>query len=217
MRGARGVMDGAFKLSFRKSGPVGHVLIPIAVAQLLLYMSTARDNALLLGLFLFMYLFVGNYTSDAMYKLGVPILVTFVVSRYDILKQNMWEGLKNEGDEDEDEEKEEGGHDDAGEHDDAEEHDDAGEDEDEKEDEDDEVDESSKGSKRKDVGKEGMDDYSMGGIDKSLSGLNETLDTLEASYDRIMKMGSKLGIENQLSAMTKSLDITGILNQKKRL
>lgn len=212
----RGI-DSAFKLSFNKYRPVSYALVPIAMAQLLLYMSTAKDNALLLGFFLFLYLFVGNYTSDAMYKLGLPILVTFVVSRYDILKQNMWEGLKNESDDaeedkeedeeeedddDDEEEAKEGGHDDA-----------ADTERDKKEKEEDEA--NGMRTKKRDVGREGYS--SLGEIDKSLSGLNETLDTLEASYDRIMKMGSKLGIENQLSAMTKSLDITGILNQKKRL
>lgn len=209
----KSVRNSAFDLGFRHEW-VAFVLIPLAIFQLLMYLSAPAEHGMLIGIFIATYFFVGHYTRDAEYKLGVPMLLTFVIARYDILKQNMWEGLANgaEGDEGDDADAE----DDEAEGDAAEDADakggallgaGAGDTDEEK------TEEFQNKSAPSNVD---INDTSAM-MNDTLNNLDHTLGRLENSYDRIMKIGSKLGINNQLNALTKSIDITGILNQKKEL
>lgn len=286
-----------FDLDFRKNS-FSYVLIPICIAQLLLYMSTARDNVFPIGAFLVTMVLVGKYTNNAIYKLGIPVLLSFVMVRYDILKQNFWEGLTEDvddeddagetnemsDDEDDEDDKEKGekghakqgekGHAKKGEK--KEEKGEKGEKgqspsdetrrskgEDPSKDSKDESATSVKNAasalladlkkhqnalpdkdddrgedKKKDTdvdehdnrdgfsnrvtrgfasNSQNVSNPSTDELNHEIDALDTTLGRIEKSYDRIMNFGSKLGIEKQLSGLTKSLDITGILNQQTKL
>ena len=263
-----------FDLDFRQNS-FSYVLIPLSIAQLLLYMSTARDNIFPIGVFLVSMVLVGKYTNNALYKLGIPVLLSFVMVRYDILKQNFWEGMTEDADENADEDAD---GDDAD--DDADDADKDGkgkrkekaekaekgrkdrkDDEDEDEDNDDaegagsaasavlaELKKHQKGladdddddrkadaadddaeakAKRDGFSNRVARDFASDSkrvsnptteeLNSEIDALDTTLGRIERSYDRIMNFGSKLGIEKQLSGLTKSLDITGILNQQTKL
>ena len=216
----------AFRLSFRENPALGYFLVPVAIAQLLLYMGSPTEGMFLVGMFAALYVLIGMYTSEAQYKLGVPILITFLTSRYDILKQNMWEGMENKDDKPSSKKKKADEDKDEVENEESE----SVEDMDTKDNEDDEGDDidGDENDKEEDgepikekfsnIGSSGLDLKSgTSVVSDTLGDLDSTLDKLENSYDRILRMGSKLGIQNQLSALGKSVDITGILNQKKEL
>lgn len=223
----------SLELTFRKNPLLGYVLVPVALAQLLLYMGSPGEGMFLVGLFAAAYLLVGMYTSEAHYKLGVPILLTLLTARFDILKQNMWEGLENMPEESDD--KPEKSDDKPEKSDDTDTASDEGKEKngpkksdksdkpDAEKNADDEEEATDQKTDEEPVVKEkfsnikGSMSDSTRNLNDSLSELNSTIDKLEHSYDRIMKMGSKLGIQNQLSTLAKSVDIVGILNQKKEL
>lgn len=233
-------MLGPFYLDFNKN-PYSYVLIPIAIAQLLLYLATAKDNIIPAIMFVVMLVLVGKYTNDATYKLGIPMIVTFIIIRYDILKQNFWEGLEERDEEEMHKESssEDKDHDDMD--DDTRKRSSSGEKEDthkvssgsgEKED----TRKASSGSGEKedkgeklrkllsgddeeeeDTGRSGFTNYNSNGVESTIDKIDNTLERLERSYDRIMKVGSKLGMGSEMNSLSKSLDVTGILNQKKKL
>jgi hypothetical protein len=242
-------MLGPFYLDFNKN-PYSYVLIPIAIAQLLLYLATAKDNIIPAIMFVVMLVLVGKYTNDATYKLGIPMIVTFIIIRYDILKQNFWEGLEERDEEEMHKESssEEKDHDDmdddtrkrssSEEKEDTHKRSSSGEKEDtrkrssseEKED----TRKASSGEKEdkgeklrkllsgddeeeEDTGRSGFTNYNSNGVESTIDKIDNTLERLERSYDRIMKVGSKLGMGSEMNSLSKSLDVTGILNQKKKL
>ena len=202
-------MLGPFYLDFNKN-PFSYVLIPIVIAQLLLYMATAKDNIIPAIMFVVMLILVGKYTNDATYKLGIPMIITFIIIRYDILKQNFWEGLEERDEEDMHKRisSEENDHD-----------------KDHKDRQSEQKEEKLKklllGDKEQeeeeeeDTGRSGFTNYN--GVDSTIDKIDNTLERLERSYDRIMKVGSKLGMGSEMNSLSKSLDVTGILNQKKKL
>ena len=212
------VRNTALELRFRHEW-TAFVLVPLALLQLLVYLSTPMDHGALIGIFVATYFLVGHYTRDAEYKLGVPMLLTFIVSRYDILKQNMWEGFSEADGKKADGKKRDG------------KKADEGDDEpgtagglDGNDDEKDEPgaaggwgDGGRTGFKNKGAFREVNATETSAAVKDTLNDLDDTLGRLENSYDRIMNIGSKLGINHQLNALTKSIDITGILNQKKEL
>ena len=229
---ARKSMLGPFFLDFKKNS-YSYVLIPIAIAQLLLYMATAQDNIFPALMFIVMVVLVGKYTNDATYKLGIPMVITFIIIRYDILKQNFWEGLEERHDNKEDkDDKDDMAHDkddDKEVEKDDKEHDKDDEKDDEKIDtkkeivrklfskDDDEVDDEVE--EEKDTGRSGFTNYDSNGngFESTIDKIDNTLERLERSYERIMKVGSKLGMGSEMNSLSKSLDVTGILNQKKKL
>lgn len=219
-------MISPFYLDFKKN-PYSYILIPIAIVQLLTYLATASDNFIPAIMFAIILVLVGKYTNDATYKLGIPIIVTFVLIRYDILKQNFWEGIENK-DDDDDVAKSQNTNRDK----DSNEEDKKVEVHDKEVEEDKEV-QDKKVEKDKDVQdkkvEEDKDEEEDDGdgragftnndnaLNNTMDKIDNTLDRLERSYDRIMKVGSKLGMSKEMNSLSKSLDITGILNQKKKL
>lgn len=232
-------MLGPFYLDFNKN-PYSYVLIPIAIAQLLLYLATAKDNIIPAIMFVVMLVLVGKYTNDATYKLGIPMIVTFIIIRYDILKQNFWEGLEERDEEEMHKESssEEKDHDDmdddtrkrssSEEKEDTHKRSSSGEKEDtrkassgsgEKEDKGEKLRKLLSGDdeEEEDTGRSGFTNYNSNGVESTIDKIDNTLERLERSYDRIMKVGSKLGMGSEMNSLSKSLDVTGILNQKKKL
>ena len=222
-------MISPFYLDFKKN-PYSYILIPIAIVQLLTYLATANDNFIPAIMFAIILVLVGKYTNDATYKLGIPIVVTFVLIRYDILKQNFWEGIENKDDDDVTEPQNTNHDKDSNEEDkkvkvqgkevqgkDVQGKEVQGKDveEDKEVEVDKEVDVQDKEEEEGD-GRSGFTNNDNA-LNNTMDKIDNTLDRLERSYDRIMKVGSKLGMSKEMNSLSKSLDITGILNQKKKL
>ena len=221
-------MISPFYLDFKKN-PYSYILIPIAIVQLLTYLATASDNFIPAIMFAIILVLVGKYTNDATYKLGIPIIVTFVLIRYDILKQNFWEGIENKDDDDDvaksqntnrdkdsnEEDKKVEVHDKEVEED-KEVQDKKVEKDKEVEVQDKKVEEDKDEEEDDGDGRAGFTNNDNA-LNNTMDKIDNTLDRLERSYDRIMKVGSKLGMSKEMNSLSKSLDITGILNQKKKL
>lgn len=222
-------MISPFYLDFKKN-PYSYILIPIAIVQLLTYLATANDNFIPAIMFAIILVLVGKYTNDATYKLGIPIVVTFVLIRYDILKQNFWEGIENKDDDDVAEPQNTNHDKDSNEEDkkvkvqgkDVQGKDVQGKEvqgKDVEEDKEVEVDKEVDVQDKEEEEGDGRSGFTNNdnALNNTMDKIDNTLDRLERSYDRIMKVGSKLGMSKEMNSLSKSLDITGILNQKKKL
>ena len=99
----KNISKNIFSLKFRN--PVSYLLLPLIICQLLLYFSS--DNIVPAFIFLFSFILIGNYTDDALYKLGIPFIFTLIIVRFDILKRNTWEGMTNTDNDEEDDDADE--------------------------------------------------------------------------------------------------------------
>ena len=210
----KNISKNIFSLKFRN--PISYLLLPIVVCQLLLYFSS--ENIIPAFIFFFSFIFIGNYTHDALYKLGLPFIFTLIIVRFDILKRNTWEGMTNtDKDDEEDADKQTTHSTEDGKPNDKEK---------QQETEDHEEPEQQENVPQLKINRENLknklDNSDLSKLDTTkmngnIDNIENAVDRLEHSFDRIMKMGSKLGIDKQLSSLTKSLDINGILNQTTKL
>ena len=226
-------MISPFYLDFKKN-PYSYILIPIAIVQLLTYLATANDNFIPAIMFAIILVLVGKYTNDATYKLGIPIVVTFVLIRYDILKQNFWEGIENKDDDDVAEPQNTNRDKDSNEEDkkvevqgkevqgkevqgkEVQDKEVQGKEVEVQEDKEEDMQDKDNDQEDDGDGRAGFTNNDNA-LNNTMDKIDNTLDRLERSYDRIMKVGSKLGMSKEMNSLSKSLDITGILNQKKKL